>query len=194
MFVRKTVKGSITRRVIILGASVTAGCGSIAGSSVGDPPRETLGLEALDLEDESTFHESDPNDAFESAERVEADTEPRVIAGSIVGDADVDVFDLGPVVLGDRIVVRMTTDESLDGAIALFDENGSALLVNDHRNVYLGETQPFVDVVVRRPAEACYVAASATSGGNSFGDYGLVASNHPGEPLPDPRPDVVLLV
>ena len=31
---------------------------------------------------------------------------------------------------------------------ALFDASGDQLLINDHRNVYLGRTTPFIDVVI----------------------------------------------
>ena len=88
--------------------------------------------------------------------------ESRLIHGSITGASDVDVYDLGAVMPGDRIIVEMTTEGSLDGAVALFDESGAALLVNDHRNIYLGRSQPYVDVVSRTPGDSCYVAASAT--------------------------------
>ncbi len=164
------------------------------GSTTGRGDRTTLSLETLDADAESTFYESASNNMLESAELVETGAEKRVILGNVAGASDVDVFDLGPVVPGDRVVVRMTTDDLLDGAIALFDDIGSALLVNDHRNVYLGETQPFVDVVIRRPAQACYVAASATPGYDAFGAYGLVASKRPAQHLPEPAPDVILLV
>ena len=69
----------------------------------------------------------------------------------------------------------MAPDGSLDGVIAAFDEAGTALLVNDHRNVYLGLVEPFVDVVVRRESSAFFVAVSATPGYASSGDYVLIA-------------------
>ena len=104
-----------------------------------------------------------------------------------------DVFDIGPVTRGTRVVVDLTTASTLDGAIALFDDTGAALLVNDHRNVYLGRQIPFVDVVVRRDSEASYIAVSATPGYAARGDYALLASKSPDENIPAPRPQTVLL-
>ena len=70
----------------------------------------------------------------------------------------------------------MTVAESLDPTIALFDEDGASLLVNDHRNVYLGKLEPFVDVVIQHHLEACFIAVSNTPGFSSSGDYALLAS------------------
>ncbi|UCE59540.1 MAG: hypothetical protein JSU63_19115 [Phycisphaerales bacterium] len=194
MFVRKVKQARIARQVIFLSAIVLSGCGALVGLPDDNRPRTTLSLAALGEGDESTFYESNSNDMLESAEYVPVGSEQQVIRGHITSRSDVDVYDLGPVVIGDRIVVDMTTDDTLDGVIVLFDEDGTALLVNDHRNVYLGETQPFVDVVMRREAESCYVAVSPTPGYGSYGDYGLVAFKQAGAPVPTSRPDVVLLV
>ena len=54
-----------------------------------------------------------------------------MISGRISGGGDVDVYDLGPVVPGDRVLVSVTADATLNGAIALFDDVGSTLLIND---------------------------------------------------------------
>ena len=170
------------------------GCGAVVATDDGSPPRTTLSLSSLDLDNSSTFFESTPNDAMSLAERVQVGAGSRVISGRITDGFDIDVFDLGPVARGDRILVTMANDPTLDGVIALFDGDGDALLVNDHRNVYLGETTPFIDVVARRTESSCFVAVSATPGYGSYGDYGLVASKQPGVPLLPYRPDVILLV
>jgi len=194
VFVRHGGKQRLARWAAVCGALAVPGCGALFGSSYSDGSRDTLGLSAIDLDSESTFVESSQNNMPESAELVEISGAPRAIIGQIAGGNDVDVYNLGPVVPGDRVIVTMTTDESLDGAIALFEDDSTSLLVNDHRNVYLGRSQPFVDVVVRRQAGACYVAASATPGFGSSGAYTLVASKQSGVALADRRPDVVLLV
>jgi len=87
----------------------------------------------------------------------------------------------------------MTADDSLDGALALFDDTGAALLVNDHRNVYLGRSGPFIDVVIRRPSQACLLALASTPGYASTGDYVLTAFDKFPSTIPKPRKDVILL-
>jgi predicted Zn-dependent protease len=167
---------------------VLHGCGgSFTGS---DGPPTTLSLSAFD--DAAAYVESDANDLLAMAEPVEPTAEAQVIRGDISSPSDVDVYDLGPVSAGDRVLVDVATD-SLDGAIALFDSDGAALLVNDHRNVYLGRNGPFVDVVIRRPSLSCMVAMAATPGYNSSGDYVLSARHESHVEIPQPHPDVILL-
>jgi predicted Zn-dependent protease len=114
--------------------------------------------------------------------------------GTISGAGDVDVYDLGPIEPGDHIVATMTTDATLDGALGLFDESGTALLVDDHRNVYLGRAEPLIDVVARRASSACYLAVAATPGYAGQGGYALTLSKRTILTIPPPQPDTILLV
>ena len=170
-----------------------AGCGAYAPTGTANRPQSTLDLSTLGLDDAPRFNESDLNDDFESAERVEPGDAPVVIAGELSTSSDVDVFDLGPAAAGDRVVVNIDAVESLKGAAALFDETGAALLVNDHRNVYLGAKGPFVDLVLRRPTEHTYVAFTSTPSYLTSGAYGLTAAILPGNAVPSPRHDTILL-
>lgn len=173
---------------------MAAGCGFQLGSTGGSGSRSTLNLDTLGLDSETTFFESNPNHRFELAELVRVKGTSRVIRGTVDGAQDVDVFNLGPGEPGDHVVVSMTAAESLDAALAAFDDNGTSLLINDHRNVYLGRVDPFIDIVIRHATDAVYLAVSATPGYASSGDYALVASNtSAAEPFAQ-RSDVVLLV
>ena len=147
-----------------------------------------MSLNTLDLDAESTFVEAASNDLLESAESVDLANGDRLIYGSIDGPDDIDVYDLGRVRPGDRVVVELVIDNNLYGTIALFDEAGASVLINDHRNVYLGRTDPFIDVVVRRAADSCHVAVAGTPGFSSSGEYALLASTTPGEPIPFAAP------
>ena len=95
---------------------------------------------------------------------------------------------------GPAWVVDMTPANGLDAVIALLDEQGTALLVNDHRNVYQGRAIPFIDVVTPHDMAACYVAVSSTPGYYSYGDYRLESFMEHPVAIPAPRPDTVLLV
>lgn len=192
VFVQLARNGGRARLLAGLGVALICGCGSGLGSSDDDRLRPTMASSISAAE--SPFFETDSNDFLESAEYVLLQGDPRLIHGGITGPQDVDVYDLGPAQPGDRIVAEMTPDASLDGVIAIFDDAGASLLVNDHRNTYLGRSDPFVDVVIRRPSTACYVAVAATPGYEASGDYRLVAYKQSPVAIPPPRPEVVLLV
>jgi len=197
--VRKATNGDSARRIgftaaafLPLLAILPVGCGFYFVSPT-DDGSPTPTLSATNDDNPTIHHENDANDLLESAEPAAASEQAQVISGRISGGADVDVYDLGPVEPGDRIVVDMTADDSLSGALALFDETGATLLINDHRNVYLGRSGPFIDVVIRRPSSSCFVALASTPGYDSLGDYDLTTSIEFPTPIPQPRGDVFLL-
>lgn len=194
MYVQQRAFTRALRRVSCVGVVSLCGCGFVIGLPDGEDSRPTLNFATIDDEGAAAFVESLQNDLFGAAEAVFLSGEELLIQGSIDGAHDVDVYDLGPVTLGDRVIVTMSTSASLHGAIGLFDATGAALLINDHRNVYLGRTEPFVDVVVRHESPACYVAVSSTPGYESVGDYALAAAKELDAEAPPLRPDVVLLV
>ncbi len=188
MYVHRCARGRAARLVAGLSISIFCGCGSsIPGN---ENAFSTFDFSAVG--NASTHFESDANNLLEMAEPVEASAEAQLIRGEISSATDVDVYDLGPVEPGDRVLVEVDSD-GLDGAIALFNDAGAALLVNDHRNVYLGRNGPFVDLVIRRPSSSCLVALAATPGYASTGPYTLAARYESATEIPDPRPDVILL-
>jgi len=174
-------------------AVILSGCGVNVGSPPSDGSPPTSNLSTLNLDAIPTFYENDANNLLDLAQSVAVAEGPQAIRGGISSADDVDVYDLGPVEPGDHIVVNITADDSLTGAMALFDDAGAALLINDHRNVYLGRYGPFIDVTIRRPSQSCFVALASTPGYASTGDYVLTAIDEFPTPLPDPRPDVILL-
>ncbi|MBU0716724.1 MAG: hypothetical protein KJ749_00615 [Planctomycetes bacterium] len=188
MFVQNARILGCARWLTCLGALVIIGCGNDGGSL------STLGSSVIEAASEDPYYESQSNDFLQTAEVVDLDDELQAIQGSITGPGDVDTYNLGPVQAGDRIVVEVSTEPGLNGAVALFDDAGAVLLVNDHRNVYLGRSDPFIDVVINRPSSACYVAMAATPGYRADDDYTLLAYKDPSQELPEPRPDVILLV
>ncbi|MDO8630304.1 MAG: hypothetical protein Q7R41_07410, partial [Phycisphaerales bacterium] len=203
MYVHQNVDGGAARPVArptvrLLGGLILAGflgspgCGTDITASDNGGPRSALGLSAS-LNGLPTTVESGNNHVLELAQLVDATESAQAIQGRINGANDVDVYDLGPVVPGDRVLVDVAVASTLQGAVALFDATGSTLLVNDHRNVYLGRQGPFVDVVIRRESLSCLVAFAATPGFDSTGDYELTASMEPSTPLPPTRPDVFIL-
>jgi len=164
------------------------GCGDGSLLFDGDPSRPTLNLSTIGIGDDTTHFEGLRNNVLQEAEFVEITGAPRVIRGTIDGSDDVDVYDLGFMGRGTRIVVDLTTDGTLDGALAIFDENGASLLVNDHRNAYLGQKAPFIDIVTRRDTASCYLAVAATPRFRANGAYALEARKIEPSPIPASRP------
>ena len=193
MCVRKAWGGKAARLAGCLLSFGYGGCGAavVPPGDAGSP--STLNLSALGFDAIPTHVETTSNNLLDVAESADATRAPQVIRGGISGTDDVDVYDLGPIVPGDRVLVSVTTDPSLEAAVALFDDTGASLLINDHRNVYLGRSGPFVDVVIRRESPSCLVAFSATPGYASQGEYVLGASVEFPMPIPNSRSDVVLL-
>lgn len=193
MFVQIGRCANSARLLAVVGIGLT-GCGSGLLSNSADGPQGTLGLGLLVTDDSPTFQESGTNDFLELADRVTLSDVPSIVRGSIRTSNDVDVYDLGPVSPGERIQVAVSTDSTLAGNVALFDETGTVLLVNDNRNVYLGVREPFIDVTMRRSSNACYLAMSSTSNGGFDGNYDLFISKANSQPILPPRPDEILLV
>lgn len=193
MFVQQFRRARSARLLAFILAALP-GCGAAGIFNPAGGANGTLGLGLLVTDDSPTFQENDTNDFLELANRLTLADVPSVVTGAIRTDDDVDVYDLGPVSPGDRIQVAMETDSTLDGNIALFDDSGTLLLVNDHRNVYLGVKGPFIDVVLRRATSACYAAVTATSNSNHNGEYRLIISKSTSQPIPRTHPDDVLLV
>ncbi len=170
---------------LLIGIFGLGGCGFDPTSPGGFAP-PTLGSSIID-------EGEDDNDLFEAAERHSVTREGMMLQGELDSAGDIDVYDLGPVVPGDRVVAELAASDGLKGVVALFDDNHDLLLVNDYRNIYLGVATPFIDVVLQRPSQHCYVAVAAAAGTDSLGSYGLITRLEAGTALPEPRPDSVLL-
>lgn len=169
-----------------------AACGNDAGGLFSsDGQRPTLGLQVGP--DTPTNLEAGDNHVLDLAQLVEIGDEPQLIKGRISGAGDVDVYDLGGVLPGDRVRVEVSADQQLLGVLGLFDDAGCTLLINDHRNIYLGRQGPFIDVTVRRPSSSCLVAFAATPGFEAAGAYQLAAAIEYPAPIPQPREDVFIL-
>ncbi len=187
--------GNASARTALVGALCavavwTAGCGSAV---VGNDGRPTLAETIINADPDATFFEADKNNLFEGAQLILVAAQDTLIRGHISGSRDVDVYDLGPMLAGDHVIVEMVPDAGLNGAIAVFDDNQACKLVNDHRNVYLGVKEPFIDVVFERASASCYIAVASTPTQSSSGDYALIASKFAASEPSEQRGDVVLL-
>lgn len=181
-------------RLLAAGAVCFAitGCGDFSALFPGLDTRPTSGLEGLPSSGQ-TLLESELNDDFADAEFVDADEKVATIQGVIEQAIDVDLYDLGPVSPGDRVYAEVFPDATLYGAVALFDADGAALLINDHRNVFNGRVEPYVDVTMLTASANVYLAVTHTPGFESTGTYTITSGITRGQGQRVTRPDVILL-
>lgn len=107
--------------------------------------------------------EGEPNDNFDEAIDVILDIAGNGrLQGTIARSTDVDIYRLGEVAAGDRVIIDVATPNGdLDAAIALFDEGGRLIYENDDRDVDLAQYDPFINHVARHDSVAYYLAVSS---------------------------------
>lgn len=190
---RLSSRKTVTSLMGVLLFAHAAGCGTDSSLSDSGLPLGQLNLSTLNSDDENTVHEQSINDALDSAEHVAIGRDEVVIRGAIESFDDIDVYQLGACEAGERIIVQLVPENGLNASLSLFDEEGRAILVNDHRNVFRGVRDPYIDVKLKYFTGACFAAVTATPGYESTGSYALVALKEFAAGTPDEHPDIVLL-
>lgn len=165
-----------------------AGCAALAGSTGGsDDPPAILGSRVEPAG-------SGDNDSFDSSEFLALPSNGKVITYSdLASPSDVDVFDLGPVVAGDRLILLVNAEGDLDPTAALFDADGHSMIVNDDRNYFGGDWDSYIDAVVSRDTEHCYVAVASSVKSSTAGGYSLEFDRIQGSGTTTPSSQVIYL-
>lgn len=135
--------------------------------------------------------EAELNDRFASATPVALADGQAAIAGQISDGDDVDVYTLGPLRRGDRLVVTSMIDGPLDATAAVFDDQQCLIFANDDR-IWRVDPRPYINVIIRHDSDPAYLAI-ASSTGSGHGQYGLLVQIYPGNDVPAPQPQIVLL-
>ncbi len=166
------------------------GCGSQLGSVLGvlsDPTGSRTQVAAV-------VETSDSEESWAAATPVPLPDSGSVgVSGRIDTTADVDIFDLGPVKTGDRIMLTTEQKEGLDAAAGLFDPEGNLLAVNDDRAYSVGWYDPFLNHVIREDLPHCYLALAASPAHPSTGGYTFTIQRTRNEYVPELRGQAVLL-
>ncbi len=191
--------------VTLLVLVFSAGCpGVMPGGVVPDPPN---GTDVVDGNRDSSATSAvgktsgEPNGSFDEAiVAVFDEAGVAQLQGVVSQRSDLDVFWLGALVPGDRLVIdTITSSSDLDISVALFDGDGRLAYANDDRNVALTgdrDLDSFIDWVVRHESDSYYLVATNStfaSGQRGSGSYSIDIELAQGNPVPSPAPQILLL-
>lgn len=139
----------------------------------------------------------EPNDGFAQALVAVFDANRQAsLQGTASSEADVDVFDLGELPPGTRIVIdSLTPSSSLDITLTLFDSFGRLAVHNDDESS--NNLDARIDYVTRRERQNYYLAVSPSyfaGSGTASGSYQVNIELGVGKAdIPEPRNQVLLL-
>jgi len=121
----------------------------------------------------------EPNDSFLLALPVYfAEGGVASLQGSVEEPGDLDVFNLGGLSAGDRIVVDVdAVSGGLDPSIALFDHHASLFMDNDDEDYAAGRTDAHVDQIVRHDGNPYYLVVGASAFAAQDTDRGNYVAN-----------------
>ncbi|MCH7702955.1 MAG: PPC domain-containing protein, partial [Planctomycetes bacterium] len=152
------------------GAEVEAGTSPLAADSDGDGLRDDIdpdplvpeGMGATEPEVQVTDQEIEPNGTFSTANRPIANSDDQIVARGAIDEAgDIDVFDIGAVNAGDVLRISVSAlDDSLDAALAVFDDQGLLVIDNDDADFGAGLLDPSIELTARRDGDPYYVAVT----------------------------------
>jgi hypothetical protein len=108
-----------------------------------------------------------------TATQLKLDAAGKVNIASSLSGAKVDVYDLGEVGPGDRLIisVKPTAGSRLDPTIAVFDQNEELFALNDDVNLAAGQLDSAVDEAVTVAASHLYLAVAKFFFDNQGGTY-----------------------
>ena len=115
------------------------------------------------------------------------------ISGQIGSVTDVNLFDLGSVNVGDRVVAEIDGVGEFDPVSALFDADGNLLLLNDDGSFFAGLLGSRLDLVVAADTARCFLAVATSPDNASSGDYTGRVSIARGGAAPIPSAQSVVL-
>lgn len=114
----------------------------------------------------------DPGGSFDQAKGITYDSSDfATIPGMIAEQDDVDVYNLGALFAGDRLVINVDGAATLDATVACFDAQGRLFRENDDEDLAANKLDPFVDEIVRRDSDPYFLAITSSPFGPSTGAY-----------------------
>lgn len=144
----------------ILAAGVAALCVFLAGCpQPADPGTEVPSAD-------------DVPGTFTAAKAVAFDTGGFVFLSELIEPQnDLDIYDLGPMSPGDRLIIDVNGEASLDATVAVFDADNRLFRENDDEDLAANKLDPLIDETVRRSSDRFYLGITSSPFGPSTGDY-----------------------
>lgn len=142
------------------------------------------------------------NSDFESAQPATLPISGQIeIMGSIDARGDIDIFALGPAIVGDQIVIDAVGANGLNTVAALFDASGDLIDANNDRSFYAGNYDPYIAQVIRQNTDNLYVGVAvstaryfaSSSGQFDSGTYTIKVTRRPNQPVRPPAQQFVWL-
>jgi hypothetical protein len=183
----------------LLGCSMGLyGSGCVPPASTGTGSNGVDGNTGLDPKSYPNLRiEGEPNDTFdEPLDVVFDDAGHANLSGTIATANDIDVYSLGPMKAGDRLIVDVGHGGALDAAIAVFDAEGRLAFENDDRNTDLNQLDPFLNQVIREDSPKYFLGISGAPLGASSqltGPYDIQITVSRGGSPPPTQPQTVVL-
>lgn len=185
----------------VLALVAIAGCGAVVPQPTPPDPTGLLedGNSNPNVVSSKGRTHGEPNDSFENALIAVLNTsDVSELQGTIEVFGDLDVFDLGALAEGDRIIVDMDTmGGSLDVSIVLYDAGESLFIDNDDRETESSPLDSYIDEIVRHDSDNYYLAVGASHFAGSYeagtGSYRATVRIHRGGQAPPPARQTLLL-
>ena len=138
--------------------------------------------------------DEDGNSSFKTATFLSLQDDRTRFRGAIGSPVDVDIYNLGTLVSGDRLLVDVQrTSGNLDAMAVVFDYREYLHAFNDDRTPDASNLNPLIDIVIRGPEGTYYLGVVPLKGSGSTGEYEVSVEITRGVGVPNPTPQVVFL-
>ncbi len=139
--------------------------------------------------------DAEGNDTFEAAGEISLSSDGKAeFDARILDTADYDVFRIGTLSTGDRLVIDVQADgSSLDAIAAVFDGDENMYAFNDDRESDASNLNPFIDVVLRGPQSDYFLGVAPFPNSGSTGAYSVQITVIPGSASDAPTPQTVFM-
>jgi hypothetical protein len=143
---------------------------------------------------ETPLLDEEDNSSFKTATLLPLDNDQAHFRGTIGSGVDVDIYELGSLVAGDRLFVDIQrVSGNLDAVATVFDHREYIHVFNDDRTPDASNLNPLIDVIIRGPEGTYYLGITALSGSGSTGEYEVTVEITRRVGVPDPSGQVVFL-
>jgi hypothetical protein len=146
------------------------------------------------IDGEVPLLDEDGNSSFKTATSLPLQDDLAQFRGTIGSPVDVDIYNLGTLAPGDRLLVDVQrTSGNLDAMAVVFDYREYLHAFNDDRTPDASNLNPLIDIVIRGPEGTYYLGVVPLEGSGSVGEYKVSIEITRGVGVPEPTAQVVFL-